>query len=184
MVWINLLVLFSNDDTMEFSHVKFVGSRGDEVSAKNRKISIFSRKKFTEFYLLHSEHEWFGGTKPSPCILAECSRSLCILVKPLPQNWHAKFFLSIWMLSMWYCKDCLYLKDLSHWWHKKWLLESGVTGFPLMLDVNLPPGFIEGQALFLWCLSKLLCLAKLNPQVSHTWGLIPIWTSVSWAFKW
>ena len=36
-VWIDLLILFSNDDTMEFSHVKFVSSRGDEVSAKIRR---------------------------------------------------------------------------------------------------------------------------------------------------
>ena len=34
LVWIDLLVLFSYDDTMEFSHVKFVSSRGDEVPAK------------------------------------------------------------------------------------------------------------------------------------------------------
>ena len=34
---------------------------------------------------LHSEQEWLGGTNPSPCILAECSRSLCMRVKPLPE---------------------------------------------------------------------------------------------------
>ena len=127
------------------------------------------------------------------------------LVKPLPQIWQAKFFLSMWILSIWYCKDWRYLNDLWHWWHKNCWASSLEVGWLLTLVLNLPisknqrlkkfeiskkfreilpPGLIEGQALFRWCFRRFDCRAKLKPQVSHTWGRIPMWTSVSWAFKW
>ena len=111
----------------------------------------------------HSEQEWLGGTNPSPCILAECSRSLCIRVKPLPQIWQAKFFLSIWILSIWYCSDCLYLNDLWHWWHRNWASWAD-TGFPLILDVVFSPGLVDGHALFRWCFNKLDCLKNLRTE--------------------
>ena len=167
---------------------------------------------------LHSEQEWLGGTNPSPCILAECSRSLCMRVKPLPefflkksihyfvllsakkityisrenarkilirnsahcvfvknyftkknrenspQIWHAKFFLSIWILSIWYWSDCLYLKDLWHWWHRNWA-SWAETGFPLILDVVFSPGLVDGHALFRWCFNKFDCLKFFIPLI-------------------
>ena len=49
---------------------------------------------------LHSEQEWLGGTNPSPCILAECSRSLCMRVKPLPEFFFLKKIIHYFVLQL------------------------------------------------------------------------------------